>query len=550
MVFYRSCQSSCAVAHQRRLRGVGFCTLKESRFFVLTRKKTRPVPIRAFGTATTVQDAAAAVLQNAPWLQYKLQEEHRAATASSSSSSSSSSNSTPPATSPRHDTKPPPASIFNGTWPRFLSKEASTAAPDAKIAERWLVVPASFLVQGSVGSVYAWSLWNEPLTRSLGVVASCSSDWDLQSSVMTFTTMACSLGVTTFFLGPWSERAGPRYTATVSALAYTASLLTCSAAAYLHSLPVLYCGGVLGGIGWGLGYISPVSTLLRWFPDRRGLAGGLALSAFGGGAAMAAPLIRRGLDYFSQPPLKVPPNVAIRTDAVTGKQFFGESQEVVYATKHDMAQYVSAHYNLGGAMLPEESTSATTFFAQTSPQLEEAMFGTTSTASDLLVAPLTEGYYLVGTGDTGAAGAFLCLAGLYGTLMLTGASLLRTPPANWSQTVLQKYEKSTSGYAQAADGKKRLQLQEQSTQGVVTPQEALNTPQFAYLWLTICGNACGGMALLSTASTVMTESFGAVLPQVVTAGFAASYVSALSLSNSAGRLGWSIVSDHVGRRKT
>ncbi|CAD7962824.1 unnamed protein product [Amoebophrya sp. A25] len=487
----------------------------------------------------------------------------------------------------------PPPSIAEGTWPEFLSKESCTAPPGddgvttsadsciagqeadgtgsssssssststasvpaklTKVHERWFVVPASFLVQGSVGSVYAWSLWNAPLTTSLGVVASAGSDWALQQSVMNFTTMACSLGVTTFFLGPWAERAGPRYTATVSALAYTASFCTCGAAVSLHSLPLLYCGGVLGGIGWGLGYISPVSTLLKWFPDRRGLAGGLALSAFGAGAAIAAPLIRGGLDYFKKPPVRAPLDAVIRTDVSTGTQYFGE-QEVVYATKADL---LSWNKHLLDSLDTLEASGV-----NINPE----------TAAKEVQSFLGEGFYLVGTGDSGAAGIFFCLAGFYGVSMLAGASLLRTPPANWGAAVLKSYadaeqRKHSQAIGSLASKKfslsgtsstrlsgltgkdKRMTLATQASQGVVTAQGALSTAQFPLLWGVLFCYATGGMALLSTASTVVSESFAPLLPQIVSASFAASYVSALSLSNSAGRLCWSISSDTIGRRCT
>lgn len=106
-----------------------------------------------------------------------------------------------------------------------------------------------------------------------------------------FSSCAFSLGFATFFLGSWAERAGPRKVAAMAACSWGGGLLLASAGVATHTLPLVYLGyGVLGGVGWGMGYISPVSTLMKWFPDRRGLATGLALTAFGGGAMIATPL--------------------------------------------------------------------------------------------------------------------------------------------------------------------------------------------------------------------------------------------------------------------
>jgi len=205
-----------------------------------------------------------------------------------------------------------------------------------------MAVPPSFLVQLSIGSVYAWSMWNTPLTRELGVVASSADDWTLGTVVPVFSCTATFLGITTFFLGPWAERAGPKMVASAAALSYSSGCLLSSLGCYYHSLPLIYLGyGVFGGIGWGLGYISPVSTLLKWFPDRRGLASGLALTAFGGGAVLAAPTIK----YLQDLNFKAPEFVGslCETTLVTqeGRQFAeiaGQLKEVVVATAHDVAE--------------------------------------------------------------------------------------------------------------------------------------------------------------------------------------------------------------------
>ena len=161
-------------------------------------------------------------------------------------------------------------------------------------------------MQLSIGSVYAWSIFNEPLTRAMGVVAAAAEDWALGDVVPIFSTCATTLGVCTFFLGKWAERVGPRKVAATAALAWSSGLLITALGCYTHTLPLLYLGyGVLGGAGWGLGYISPVSTLLKWFPDRRGMAAGFALTAFGGGAMVATPINEALMKHFFRAPERV-----------------------------------------------------------------------------------------------------------------------------------------------------------------------------------------------------------------------------------------------------
>ena len=151
---------------------------------------------------------------------------------------------------------------------------------------------AGACVHVSIGSVYAWSMWNAPITKQLGVVAQAAGDWSMGDALSVFSCTAVALGTTTFILGPWQERSGPRMVAFTVAQLYASAFALSGLGCQLHSLPLLYAGyGVLGGIGWGLGYLSPVSTLMRWFPERKGLAAGLALTCFGMGAAIGAPVI-------------------------------------------------------------------------------------------------------------------------------------------------------------------------------------------------------------------------------------------------------------------
>lgn len=170
----------------------------------------------------------------------------------------------------------------------FLAKERTIAKPGFN---RWLVAPAALAVHLCIGQVYAFSVFNLPLTKVLGVTESLPEDWKLTTLGWIFSLAIVFLGLSAAFAGKWLETVGPRVTMFCSALCFSTGFLISAIGVWLHIIWLLYLGyGVLGGIGLGLGYVSPVSTLIKWFPDRRGMATGLAIMGFGGGAMIGAPL--------------------------------------------------------------------------------------------------------------------------------------------------------------------------------------------------------------------------------------------------------------------
>ena len=171
--------------------------------------------------------------------------------------------------------------------PGLLSKERIIAPPGFN---RWRVPPASIAIHLCIGSVYAWSIFNPPLTRVHGVVAG-RRRLELSEVVWIFTVAIVFLGLSAAFAGKWLEDVGPRMVGTVAALCWGGGYLIGGLGIWLHQLWLVYLGyGVIGGCGLGLGYVSPVSTLIRWFPDRRGMAAGMAIMGFGGGAIIGTPL--------------------------------------------------------------------------------------------------------------------------------------------------------------------------------------------------------------------------------------------------------------------
>jgi MFS family permease len=181
---------------------------------------------------------------------------------------------------------------------------------------RWLVPPAALCIHLCIGMAYGFSVFWLPLSRAVGLTASKSCpdmslaqelvtttcDWRIASMGWMFTLFFVVLGVAAALWGGWLERAGPRKAGVVAAVCWCGGLVLGAIGVYIHQLWLMWLGaGVVGGIGLGLGYISPVSTLVKWFPDRRGMATGMAIMGFGGGAMIGAPLANLLLNHFKTP---------------------------------------------------------------------------------------------------------------------------------------------------------------------------------------------------------------------------------------------------------
>src|SRR5947209_10952898 len=181
----------------------------------------------------------------------------------------------------------------------FLDRERVIARPGFS---RWLVPPAALAVHLAIGEVYAFSVFKVPLTQLLGVDHPADGDWAQSDVAWVFSIAIVFLGLSAAVFGSWLERVGPRKAMFAAASCFGGGFLAAAVGVHLHLIWLLYLGyGVLGGIGLGIGYISPVSTLIKWFPDRPGLATGLAIMGFGGGAMIGAPMSRRLLDLFHSP---------------------------------------------------------------------------------------------------------------------------------------------------------------------------------------------------------------------------------------------------------
>jgi len=181
---------------------------------------------------------------------------------------------------------------------------------------RWLVPPAALCIHLCIGMAYGFSVFWLPLSRAIGLTAAkacpdislwqelftTTCDWKVASMGWMFTLFFVLLGVSAAIWGGWLERVGPRKAGVVAACCWAGGLLIGAFGVYVHQLWIMWLGaGVIGGVGLGLGYISPVSTLIKWFPDHRGMATGFAIAGFGGGAMIGAPLANNLMNFFKTP---------------------------------------------------------------------------------------------------------------------------------------------------------------------------------------------------------------------------------------------------------
>jgi MFS family permease len=189
----------------------------------------------------------------------------------------------------------------------FLNRDRSIA-PEGY--NRWLVPPAALAIHLSIGQVYAFSVFKNPLLAM-------EPSWNLKAIGYIFSIAIVFLGISAALFGAWLETAGPRKAMFYAALCFSAGFFIAAAGTTMHSLPLIYLGyGVVGGVGLGLGYISPVSTLIKWFPDRPGLATGLAIMGFGGGAMIGGPLATQLMAHFKAVGLPAIPNTFMAMGAL------------------------------------------------------------------------------------------------------------------------------------------------------------------------------------------------------------------------------------------
>jgi len=284
---------------------------------------------------------------------------------------------------------------------------------------RWLIAAAAVCIHISIGSVYAWSVVCKPMTAAYG--------WSLDQVTWTFKIAIAILGLAAAFFGGWVGRHGPRKAGMLSAFMFCGGLVLAGLACQIKSLWLLYIGyGVIAGMGIGIGYITPVPTLLRWFPDKRGLATGMAIMGFGFAAMVSRPLMQPIID------------------------------------------------------------------------------------------------------SAGIPAVFYTLAAIYFVIMFSASQYLSLPPEGWTPPTSQ----TASDTRKQATAYLPLDL---------TLGQAVRTKRFYLLWLMFFININCGIAIISVASPLGQEMVQMTPPAP------AAMVSILGIFNGLGRIGWSSLSDKIGR---
>lgn len=362
---------------------------------------------------------------------------------------------------------------------------------------RWLIVPAALGIHLCIGSVYAWSLFNPALTKRIGIVVSAADDWSLASVVVVFTIAIVCLGLSAAVAGKWLEQVGPRMVGVVAASFWGGGFIVGGLGIATNQYWLLCLGyGVIGGCGLGLGYVSPVSTLIRWFPDRRGMSTGLAIMGFGGGAMIAKFMIDPLIKIYYRLPEYVGPVDALNlvTESDTGRRML-----------------------------------------ETASGLKEVVVvGANDLTSMIVSGPA--GVYEVGTGSVGVAQTFFTLGVIYFIIMMCAAFAYRTPAPGWKP----------KNWTPPADAESSRMI----TANHVHIDQALKTPQFYQLWIMLCLNVTAGIGVLAVAKTMIRDIFGSSLPGVVDLEFASFYILMISVFNMLGRFFWASASDYLGRKTT
>eukprot|EP00088_Acartia_fossae_P038604 TRINITY_DN40040_c0_g1_i6.p1 TRINITY_DN40040_c0_g1~~TRINITY_DN40040_c0_g1_i6.p1 ORF type:complete len:518 (+),score=109.22 TRINITY_DN40040_c0_g1_i6:75-1556(+) len=295
-------------------------------------------------------------------------------------------------------------------------------------------------------------------------------------------------GISAALVGKWTLKVGVRKAMLTGGALFGSGLAIAGMGVQTHNVGLLYGGAMLSGLGYGCAYTPPIQALINWFPDKRGLASGLVIGGFGSGALFFTPAINSFAEKFATMPT-----------------YLGNSLEVVIQEGRQFA-------NIGG-------------------QLQEVVYATASDLAKLPYQDLAEGFYVVGSGNTGIATSLSIMGGIYAALIMSSSLMIRRPADGY----LPK------GFTPPATAGSGLN---------VPVDNLLKTPQFWLLFSTASLLATGGMGLMSVAKPMIQNVFTGSMPDLVTPTFASAYLMALAAGNLGGRIVWATVSDKVGRWNT
>eukprot|EP00092_Neocalanus_flemingeri_P018387 GFUD01019899.1.p1 GENE.GFUD01019899.1~~GFUD01019899.1.p1 ORF type:complete len:604 (+),score=138.00 GFUD01019899.1:68-1879(+) len=371
-----------------------------------------------------------------------------------------------------------------GLIERIFGKKSNEATPSTN---RWSMFVPAALTHISLGSPYGWSAISAALSREHGFVVSAASDWSLELATYPMAIIMACGGISATLVGRWQGKVGCRRAMATGGILFSSGLVLTAAGVMNHWLPLVYAGNLLSGLGYGCAYTPPIQALITWFPDRRGLASGVVIGGSGSGALFFMPAISNMCIKFGSLPTYLGSSLDIVVE--NGRQFrkVGDQlQEVVYATAADLAK------------LPYDG--------------------------------LMEGFYVVGSGNTGVTASLATIGAIYGVTILAASLIIKQPHKDYIP----------EGYTppQSASGAN------------VHVDNVFKTPQFWLLCSTATLLATGGAGLMSVAKPMIQNIFTGSMPLLVTPAFASSYILALAAGNLGGRIGWGTVSDKIGRWNT
>lgn len=364
---------------------------------------------------------------------------------------------------------------------------------------RWLIAASAVGIHISIGSVYAYSAWKMPLENTFG--------WSSTNTSIAFSIAIFFLGLSAAVLGRFIERHGPSKGGLLSATFFTVGLFGSALAVYLESIWLFYLFfGVISGIGLGLGYIAPVSTLVKWFPDRRGLATGLAIMGFGFGGLVCVHLI----DVFNpaKAELVLPKEIAVK-EYVDLRYDDPEQAEVLTAGVPDFYDFKANEEEL--LELQSQGKEKTEAYRNLEEVNEPFRTVVLYEKSSIVVA-------------------FLALGIIYLLVMVPSALYIAPPPADYGEQFLSA--------GSAAEKQNVINVPD------VTAFEALKTPGFYGLWIMLFINVACGIAVIATAKKMGYEMVR------LSVEMSSLLVMGISLFNGLGRILWASLSDYIGRSNT
>jgi len=364
-------------------------------------------------------------------------------------------------------------------------------------------------------------MWVPALTTLQGIVVPSSGDWLLGDVTPAFSLVMGGF-VWGALTGGYQQKIGARTSCLIGAFGLTSGFALTALAAQTHNLNLLYLAGIVTGLGNGFAYVPPVSCLMQWFPDRKGLASGTCIAGYGCSSIVTSFIGYQLLGHYKVAPTYVGPTNELSLISEGGQLFLNGSSSSSSSS--------SSEFNEGSSGVVDHVLGQEVVIATAKDLAEWASYG------------LQEGAYLVGTGSTGITETLLTIGCLYGATMTIASFQYRYP-----ETMEAQNNKAISPEA-------LLQKEEDSDSPATTPQSravttfnvdtnvATKSKQF---WLMYSGfglAATGAYGFIGAGKTMVGECFGSV----VTPEFAAFFVAALGIGNLGGRVGWTLGSDYFG----